>query len=607
MAEWRKVIVSGSNAELNTLFVETGLAIDNNQIISGSEAVLTGSFTGSFSGDGSGLTGLGTDLAITGSDGSTDNIALLTEALTIAGDNGVTATIASNTLTIGIPEGIASSSAQVKEYLPAGTVSASSQVVASQVTGIGQYAQLTGSNTFTAVNTFSNTTNSTTFSDGAVVIAGGLGVGKDVNISGSLNVTGLLTAISMSTQYVTSSQYTIGTSRVIVNDDDLIRFAGLSVRDSGSTPYTGSLLWDSQRNHWLYENESGSAYNSALLIAGPKNTGSLGDEVGLIAGRIPVATGEDHIDTNPSLTPLRVDGGDFHVEADTYVTGAVSSSVGFAGDGSALTGIVTTLSVTGSNGSNSSVDLKTQGLSFANGEGIVTSVAGQTVTITGEDASTSNKGLASFSNSYFTVAAGAVSVSASAITETELNTSVAGTGLSGGGGSPLSVDYGSSAGTAVEGDTTLNFIGTANEVNITSGSTITLGSGGTVQIGLPDSVSITSDLTVGGNLTVNGTVTTIDTTNLVVEDKFILLSSGSAAGGDGGIIIDQGSGAGQALFYDGSGGRWAFEDALSSTATSGDPDAYLATVVDIDGGQSATNYEKVGNIKVESGEIYIWA
>jgi len=615
MAEWRKIIVSGSDAELNTLKVATGLVVSDNQIISGSEAVLTGSFTGSFIGDGSGLTGLGTDLAITGSDGSTDSIALLTEALTFAGDNGVTATVSSNTLTIGIPEGIASSSAQVKKYLPAGTVSASSQVVASQVTGIGQYAQLTGSNTFTAVNTFSNTTNSTNFTNGAVVIEGGLAVGKDVNISGSLTIDGLLTVVSSSIQYVTSSQLIIGTSRVIVNDNDIVRFAGLSVRDSGSTPYTASLLWDSLKNHWIIDNEDAHGTtltaSSAVLITGPEVEDDVGNEIELVIGRVPVAVSDHSIDNRISASPLRVDGGDFHIESDTYVTGAISSSVGFAGDGSALTGIVTTLAFSGSNDGSlttGAVELKTQGLIISSSEGIDVSVSGQTLTISGENASTTNKGIASFSDTYFTVSSGVVSVSASAITETELNTSVAGTGLSGGGGSPLSVDYGSSAGTAVQGDTTLNFIGTTNEVNITSGSAITLGSGGTVQIGLPDSVSITSDLTVGGNLTVNGTVTTVNTTNLLIEDKFILLASGSNTNTDGGIIIQSSaSGEGHAFFLDAESVRWSVHTFVSGEATSVLPEAYVANVIDVDGGQSVIGYEKNGNIKVEGGEIYIWA
>lgn len=82
MATWKKVIVSGSNAELNSLNVQP------NQQISGSAAhtFLSGSFSGSFQGDGSGLTGLATTLRVTGSAGS-GSVYLLDQAISILGTN----------------------------------------------------------------------------------------------------------------------------------------------------------------------------------------------------------------------------------------------------------------------------------------------------------------------------------------------------------------------------------------------------------------------------------------------------------------------------------------------------------------------------------------
>jgi hypothetical protein len=244
-----------------------------------------------------------------------------------------------------LPAGTVSSSTQVVAALPAGTVSASSQVVASSITGIENYAQLTGSNDFTAVNTFSNTTNSTAFTNGAVVIDGGLGVGKDVNISGSLNVTGLLTVTSMSTQYVTSSQFTVGTSRIILNDDDLVRFAGMTVIDSGSTAASASILWDSLNNHFIYETDDIHNGNidphSALLLAGPETYATPGNEIGLVEGRVPVATTDHNLDNRTASSSIRID---FptrltHIEAGLYVTGAITSSVGFSGNGANLTDV----------------------------------------------------------------------------------------------------------------------------------------------------------------------------------------------------------------------------------------------------------------------------
>lgn len=58
MASWKKVVVSGSNAQLGGLFVSGN--ITNKSTVSGTKVTgsFTGSFKGAFSGDGSGLTGL---------------------------------------------------------------------------------------------------------------------------------------------------------------------------------------------------------------------------------------------------------------------------------------------------------------------------------------------------------------------------------------------------------------------------------------------------------------------------------------------------------------------------------------------------------------------
>lgn len=60
MATWKKIIVSGSDAHLNSVTASNSLSVDTNQIITTTQAgtKLTGSFTGSFVGDGTGLTGV---------------------------------------------------------------------------------------------------------------------------------------------------------------------------------------------------------------------------------------------------------------------------------------------------------------------------------------------------------------------------------------------------------------------------------------------------------------------------------------------------------------------------------------------------------------------
>lgn len=109
MATWKKVIVSGSNAELNSVKVQS------NQQISGSAAhtFLSGSFSGSFQGDGSALTGLVTNLVVFGDGGLSGSIDLKNQNLKILGTTSeIETTLALNplsdgyTVQVGLPNNV---------------------------------------------------------------------------------------------------------------------------------------------------------------------------------------------------------------------------------------------------------------------------------------------------------------------------------------------------------------------------------------------------------------------------------------------------------------------------------------------------------------------
>ena len=271
--------------------------------------------------------------------------------------------------------------------------------------------------------------------------------------------------------------------------------------------------------------------------------------------------------------------------ASSILSGSFSGS--FQGDGSLLTGLVTTLNITGSDDSGETyaeVDLLTQDLTIATGEGLTAVASGQGVTISGEDATDTNKGIASFDSGDFVATSGNITLADSA------------------NGAVLSITS------------------TANETTVSR-------TNGTVQIGLPDNVtiagtltaataSVQNDLTVGGNTTingdlfVNGATTTISTTNLLVEDRFILLNSGSANPDEGGLVIDEGAGSGHAFIYDAGDTRWGFNQSVDSTATTANTTAYAAAVVDLNNGahSDSAEYQKNGNIKVDTtGDIWIYA
>jgi hypothetical protein len=140
--------------------------------------------------------------------------------------------------------------------------------------------------------------------------------------------------------------------------------------------------------------------------------------------------------------------------------------------------------------------------------------------------------------------------------------------------------------------------GTINgETNLTfNGSTLTL----------------TGDQIITGDLTVQGTTITFNTENLLVEDKFILLASGSTNPTDGGIIIQSGfagsTAQGLALLYDSNLGRWGYTSSLAYNATTAAPDAFASIVLDLDNGSAdVATYQKPGNIKVTAGDIFIYS
>jgi hypothetical protein len=122
----------------------------------------------------------------------------------------------------------------------------------------------------------------------------------DQIITGSVTITqNLIVLGSSSISYVTSSQLNVATSFISVNVfEPAERFGGLKVYDSGSANGTASLAWDSLHNHWIYQNVTGSQYSGGMLLSGPLNSGSLGDEPNLISGRILKSVGDSHVDVS---------------------------------------------------------------------------------------------------------------------------------------------------------------------------------------------------------------------------------------------------------------------------------------------------------------------
>ena len=162
-------------------------------------------------------------------------------------------------------------------------------------------------------------------------------------ITGSLYVSSnLVVQGSSSLQDVTGSNVYIGTNKVNLNTNTPgIRFGGISVFDSGSNyGESGSLLWDSQNNRWLYQHptSSGAPYKSAIIISGPMNSGSLGSESTLTTGKIQKAVGDDHI--GDSI--ITETGGGIGISGSLSITGSIVSTVTtlWSGSGQLPSGVI---------------------------------------------------------------------------------------------------------------------------------------------------------------------------------------------------------------------------------------------------------------------------
>lgn len=131
----------------------------------------------------------------------------------------------------------------------------------------------------------------------------------------------------------------------------------------------------------------------------------------------------------------------------------------------------------------------------------------------------------------------------------------------------IAINNGTSTALTTTGTTAAVFNTTATTVNAFGAATaLNLGAAtGTTTVG--------NSLVVTGDLFVNGTTTQVNTTDLLVEDKFILLASGSATAGDGGIVIDRGSDAAgnMAYGYDAATDRWGFQSGIPDTSNLLDP------------------------------------
>ena len=257
--------------------------------IYGVDSVISGSFSGSFQGDGSQLTGLVTELSI--SDGSnTDTVDLLTDTLTFtnASTHGFTFSVTDNTVTLNTPQDLRTTASPDFAGVTAGNVqvgitgdneidTTSGNLTidsAGGTTTIDDNTSVTGTLTVTGATDLNSSLNvqgnivldgagaqSITNSNGNLSIAstgGNVSVestvfaGNDVTIPGNLTVQGTTTTID-------STEVNIGDNILTLNAAGTVADGGIQVIDTTGTAGTGSLLWNATDDYW-YAGVSGSTH-----------------------------------------------------------------------------------------------------------------------------------------------------------------------------------------------------------------------------------------------------------------------------------------------------------------------------------------------------------
>jgi len=144
-----------------------------------------------------------------------------------------------------------------------------SNVTSSLIAKTGSYAT-TGSNSFYGTQVFS----------GSVYIA------NDLVVQGSSSI-----------QYISASSVSIGTNIIQLNTaNPSVRFAGLTMIDSGSVGGSGSFLYDSLQDEMIFVHRgNGSNVTSSHFVLGPETYDSLGNELYLTANRLTKGTGKEHL------------------------------------------------------------------------------------------------------------------------------------------------------------------------------------------------------------------------------------------------------------------------------------------------------------------------
>jgi hypothetical protein len=227
----------------------------------------------------------------------------------------------------------------------------------------------------------------------------------DQTITGSLFVTSnLIVQGSSSIQNISSSTLNIGTNIITVAvNQPSVRFGGLSVIDSGSAGASGSFLYDSVQDEFIFIHRgNGTNITSSHFVLGPETIDNLGNEIYLTNNRLAKGTGKEHLNdsnitdtgtlitlgSNTTITGTLVASGTTIVSSSAQITGITNaqlsnSTISGKALGTNLDTLVigTGLSGTSYNGSAGVTIANTGVLAIGGGTGVTVSGANSNLTV----------------------------------------------------------------------------------------------------------------------------------------------------------------------------------------------------------------------------------
>jgi len=339
------------------------------------------------------------------------------------------------------------------------------------------------------------------------------------------------------------------------------------------------------------------------------------------SGRVVVAKGGhivsgsvefDNIANKPTLLS-----GSAQIASD--ISGSfTSTSASIASD---IAGISTSFTLSADSGTNDTFN-SGETLTFAGANGINTVVTDNNIQITAGGSLVSGSAQiasdisGSFTSVSASIAADIAGLDGDFATDAELNTVSASVKTF-----ATDADTTLSASIATDVATNLASINTLNGKTLVSGSALSSGAQGTVTLttngvatdvdtGLQTGDSPTfAGLTVAGNLNVTGDTIQAQVTNLNVEDRFILLNSGSNTG-DAGIIFGGSDGTadeGSGIFWDSPANVFGYAAGIGSDDTTATHTSKLGNIQTAAGTPSgAPTFQGTGTVHVNTSDEGIW-